>query len=146
MTITFLSPDTTISEVDRLVKDLKALKDEKEELEMSLKGLNISIESLQERITQEMLAHGKTSWHIPGLAKIGISERAFPKLSKDPNDVRAFLEWCKAKGDDFYFTHVSMHSQTLARVVKEETEQNGEANIPGVDSSFKKKILSFRKG
>jgi len=141
----FMEVTYTTEQIDKMLIELKALKEKKDEISDMLKEVNFTFESVQSKLIEAMQECGKTRWEVKGLAKISISERLFPKLDKNPEQMKKFLDWCMAKGEDFYFTHISMHSQTLARVVKEEFEEKGEAVIPGVDASFRKKILSMRK-
>lgn len=142
----FISKTYTTQEIDDLVSDLRVAKDLKDEAAEKLKEASEVYEYLQGKILEAMQEVGKTSWKLKGVGNISVSERLFPKMNKDPESVAQFMDWLKSKGEDFYLSHVSVHSQTLARIVKDEVEEKGEVNIPGVDSSFRKKILSMRKG
>jgi hypothetical protein len=142
----FIDSEYTVREIDELIINLISLKKQKEEAQDALKEISLKFEEVQAKTIEAMQSQLKTKWEIKDLAKISVSERIFPKLDKNPESVKKFFDWCMSKGEDFYYSTLGINAMTLARVVKDEMEANGEVNIPSVDSSFKRKILSIRKG
>lgn len=142
----FSNKTYTTKEIDALAAEIKRLKEEKKVLEDSAKNVGKKLEDVIVKFTEAMEEIGKKTWKLEGVGSFTVKEQAYPKLNKDHESVKAFMNWMEEKGEDFYLSHVGINHNTLKRMYREEKEANPEVKIPGLDESYTKKSLSVTKG
>ena len=136
----------TVADIDAqalVVRKLKDLVAEHKDLHASSSA---HLEEEKYKLMEMLEETGKTSWKVSGVGNFSVSEKVYPKLTKDPREKEEFLNWLSGKGKEMFLTYATVNHQSLGPLVREELDVNPDATIPGVDTTFKKKTLSIRKG
>lgn len=141
----FIKSTYTTEEIDDLAKEVAVLKVKKKKTNEELSNIEQKLAEKTDMLIEALQETGKSKWSIPGF-NLSVAEKVFPKMEKDHESVASLMHWLASKGKDFYLSHVSVNAQTLRRLLKEEREVNPEAEIPGVNSEYKKKSIQMRKG
>lgn len=105
----------------------------------------------QEKLVAALLeSQGKTEYICEGIGKVTLSEALSVKTPKSPQEKEAFFNWIRTNmGEDAYYTYMSVNSQSLNRLYREQTEEaagRGELlNIDGLEQPTTNTKVSFTK-
>jgi len=101
-----------------LAEFLKELRDQKDELEEKVKGLNAEIESVQQELIDDLIANESTGFNYKGL-NFSLVIKEYPGAEPERKD--ELYRVMKEQGFEHLFT---INSQTLGATIKELKSNN----------------------
>ena len=145
----FIDKVYTVQEVDQMSKDFIELKLAKKKLLEGIGEIDDALGPMEMKLIEAMKENLKTNWQAHGHQLILKKER-YPKLSKDPQEVKAFADYLLLEGgEDGLWSYMSVNHNTLKSYVKQKMEGfEGDLDtfkLPGVDLSFERESLNMRK-
>jgi hypothetical protein len=139
----------TVSQLQNIIKEFKALRDEVDELEKVLKLKNEKLTEYKSRIVDTLTAHNMTSFKVDGIGAVSVVNKyqvSFPKDLEGQEKLRAYL------AENGMVNMLTVNHQTLNSLFKSLSEEALEAGrslsevIPGVGEPKVFTTVSFRKG
>jgi hypothetical protein len=138
---------TSIAQLEELaakIRDEELLEDQMKAAykEQSDKATVMRMEML--RILKDA---GKTKYSS-NVGTFSIAQKTSVKVPKEWNAKEKLFSWLKAKGDEFYWTYVTVNSQSLNSLYREEfakAEDKASFSIDGVEEPIVMEELRFRK-
>lgn len=121
-----------------MARELRALKDRKEDLAEQEKQVNKAIDELSIKLAESLESAGVDSFKVTGVGSIRIEEVHRPSV----NDKEAFLAWLDARGASESAPR-QVHHQRLVSLVKELLEAG--LNLPPGVSDFVQKRAAIRR-
>lgn len=140
-----------IKELQELVVNLKALRDEYDTKKRDLEDLGAQCDSLESKLMTHLQENDMKSFKVDGVASISISERMTVQTPKTNDDKAAFFKWLgTTKGDDVMINYMTVNSNSLNSLIKAEyesltDEQKLLFQVPGLQPAALSYKLSVRK-
>lgn len=142
---------TTIQELDALVKQMFDKRAEVERLEKEASEMNGQVELLKARVMGILEATGRLNHETPGCGKIYTQTKYQVSFPKDQESADLFRGYLMENGMDSMLT---MNHQTLNAFFKskvEEIEQGGGTPdlrqiLPGIGEPDKRVVLAMKRG
>ena len=114
-----------------LAEFLKELRDEKDELEERIKGLNVDIESVTQELIEDLIANESTGFNYKGF-NFSLVVKEYP--SPEPERKDELWQVMKEQGFEHLFT---INSQTLGATLKELKTNNDDIMPEWLDGLIK---------
>lgn len=138
---------TTIQELDNMVKKCFDLRAEYEAIKDQASAKHEEYEAMQAKVQSILEATGRLNHECPGVGKISMVTKYQVSFPKDPNDAAEFRAYLMENGMDSMLT---MNHQTLNAFYKSALEELGEGAdptkvLPGVGAPEQRVTLSMRK-
>jgi hypothetical protein len=141
--------ETTVAELQALIKLLVEKREEIDEQKKVLSALNVVKDELEARVEKILEAQQLLKFHA-GSHTVSISERSTYTFPKDPENAEMTRQYLIDNGMVSMLQVNSATWNAFMNSRKKECEERGEpeqnALIPGVDGPTKMTILSLRKG
>ena len=139
---------TTIQELDGLVKQCFTLRTEYEELKDKASEKHGEYESIQAKVQSILEATGRLNHETPGAGKISLVTKYQVSFPKDAENAARFRQYLMDNGLDSMLT---MNHQTLNGFYKSKLEELGDGAdptkvLPGIESPEARVTVSMRKG
>lgn len=140
-----------IKELQELVTNLKALRDEYDAKKRDLETLGSQCDSMESTLMTHLQENDMKSFKVDGVASISISERMTVQTPKTNDDKAAFFKWLgTTKGDDVMINYMTINSNSLNSLIKAEYEsltddQKLLFQVPGLQPAALSYKLSVRK-
>jgi hypothetical protein len=139
---------TTIQELDAMVKQCFALRAEYEELKDKASEKHAEYEAMQAKVQSVLEATGRLNHETPGAGKISMVTKYQVSFPKDAESAAKFRQYLMDNGMDSMLT---MNHQTLNGFFKSKLEELGEGAdptkvLPGIEAPEARVTLSMRKG
>ena len=138
---------TTIAELDGMVKKCFELRAEYEALKDQASDKHAEFEAMQAKVQSILEATGRLNHECPGVGKISMVTKYHVSFPKDPDAAAEFRQYLMDNGMDSMLT---MNHQTLNGFYKSKLEELGEGAdptrvLPGVGAPEQRVTLSMRK-
>lgn len=139
---------TTIQELDNMVKKCFELRAEYETLKDQASEKHGEYEAMQAKVQSVLEATGRLKHETPGAGTISMVTKYQVSFPKDAENAAKFRQYLMDNGMDSMLT---MNHQTLNGFYKSKLEEAGEGAdpsnvLPGIDSAEARVTLSMRKG
>lgn len=140
--------ETTITELDALIKALFEKRREAEELENKAKDLNAQAEGLKNQVMEILEATGRTKHETPGFGQVYTQTKYQVSFPKDHENAEKFRAYLRETGMESVLT---MNHQSLNAFFKEKLEEAGEGAdprgiLPGIAEPQTRVVLAMKKG
>lgn len=141
----------TLAELETIIRDAYRLDDEIEAYKRDvLKPRQAELDRL-EGVIMQALADAKLKSFKSGAGLVTLVTRYSVQTPKTIDEKRSFFDWLKDKGDEIYWTYMTVNSQSLNALYKTELELAKEAGdfdfrLPGIGEPKASQALSRRKG
>ena len=140
--------ETTIAELDALVKRTFEVRAEYEKLKDEASEKHSLLESLQAQVQSILEATGRLKHETPGAGAISMVTKYQVNFPKDHEAAAQFRQYLMDNGMDSMLT---MNHQTLNAFFKSKLEEAGEGAdpsqvLPGIGTPEQRITLSMRKG
>jgi hypothetical protein len=139
---------TTIQELDNMVKQCFALRAEYEAMKDAASEKHAEYEAMQAKVQSVLEATGRLNHSTPGAGTISMSTRYQVSFPKEEEAAAAFRKYLM---DNNMESMLTMNHQTLNGFFKSKLEEAGEGAdpskvLPGIGSPEARITLSMRKG
>jgi hypothetical protein len=139
---------TTIQELDAIVKDMFAKRDEAERLESEASELNKQVEALKAKVMSILEATGRMNHETPGAGKVYTQTKYQVSFPKEQEQADLFRSYLIENGMDSMLT---MNHMTLNAFFKSKLEEAGENAdpsrvLPGIGAPEQRIILAMKRG
>jgi predicted nuclease with TOPRIM domain len=139
---------TTIQELDTMVKQCFALRAEYDELKDKASEKHSEYEALQAKIQNILEATGRLNHETPGAGKITLVTKSQVSFPKDEVNAAKLRQYLLDNGMDSMLT---MNHQSLNGFFKSKLEELGDGAdptkvLPGIESPEARVTVSMRKG
>jgi hypothetical protein len=139
---------TTIQELDAMVKKCFELRSEYEALKDQASEKHNEYEAMQGKIQSILEATGRLNHDTPGAGKISLVTKYQVSFPKDSENAAKFRQYLMDNGLDSMLT---MNHQSLNGFFKSKLEELGDGAdptkvLPGIDSPEARVTVSMRKG
>lgn len=139
---------TTIHELDAMVKQCFELRVEYEDLKDQASKKHDELEALQAKVQSVLEATGRLHHDSPGAGRISIVTKYQVSFPKEEEAARAFRSYLMDNGME---TMLTMNHQTLNGFFKSKLEEAGDGAdpskvLPGIGSPEARVTVSMRKG
>lgn len=126
------------SPIAELARQLRVLKDRKDDLAEQEKEVNKAIDTLSEKLAGAMESANVTSFKVAGVGSVRVDEIHRPSV----NDKPTFIAWLDETGQGELAPR-SIHHQRLTSLVKEHLEEH-KPLPPGVSDFVQKRAVIRR--
>jgi uncharacterized protein (DUF885 family) len=139
---------TTIQELDAMVKKCFELRAEYEALKQQASDKHSEYETMQYKVQNILEATGRLNHNTPGAGTISMVTKYQVSFPKDEESARRFRQYLVIHGMENMLT---MNHQTLNAFYKSKLEELGEGAdparvLPGVGAPEQRVTISMRKG
>jgi hypothetical protein len=139
---------TTIQELDAMVKQCFTLRAEYESLKDQASDKHTELETMQAKVQSILEATGRLNHSTPGAGTIGVRTQYTISFPKDSERAAEFRQYLVDNGLDSMLT---MNHQSLNAFYKSKLEEAGEDAdpsqvLPGIGAPEQRITLSMRKG
>jgi len=135
----------SVEQLDRALEEYFLARSEYEEAKKKSDGFYAIAEQTKNDLISLLETAGKKSWTFEGLGKVNLAEKLTVKVPKDLESKKALLQYFRNQGPDVYATMVSVNYMSLNSYYKQETENNPQFRIPGVEEGEVEKQLRFTR-
>lgn len=140
---------STLSEMESLVEHLAIAKQELEKIAEEEKKIQAIRRDLENQIMKKLKEVGNTTY-VSKFGRASIKTTLSYKTPKDMEAKKQLFEYIKAKGDDVYYSLLSVNSQTLNSWAKAEHQYAIDNNIfpfeiSGLEEPISYETIAFRK-
>ena len=140
--------ETTIQELDAMVKKMFEMRAEAERLESEASEINKQVEGIKLKVMNILEATGRLNHETPGAGKVYTQTKYQVSFPKDEESANRFRTYLMENGMDSMLT---MNHQTLNAFFKSKLEEAGEGAdpsqvLPGVGAPEQRVVLAMKKG
>lgn len=140
------TPPVTVQDLDNLVAELRAAREEKDRISALLTEQNKVVVNLEAKAAAFLKELGRDNFASPH-GTVYMRRTWSWTLPKADEDKLAFRAWLRERGiEDQYLTVHSASFNSLCNAEREAAEKNGEfASIPGVQDPKMFESVNFRR-
>jgi len=118
--------ELSVQQMDAAVSLLRQYKTSYDSAKQESNDRYADYQNQQKLIASLLESAGKTEYICEGVGKIKISEQLSVTTPKSPEEKEAFFNWIKTNmGDEAYYAYMTVNSQSLNRLYREQTEEYG---------------------
>jgi len=137
--------EVSIAEITQLMENYRIADAEYKKLSMEVKSISVIRTEAGEALMSLLREAGLKTFSHPTLGKATLVDKYTVTTPKSHSDKAKLFNWLKEKGDDFFYTYVSVNSQTLNKLYNDTLEDNPEEEIPGLQMPGVRTSLSLTK-
>ena len=142
--------DMTIKQLDALVERLALARTKHDNQKDIIKKYKADVDAAESLVMDALEKLDKKSYKCEGIGTITRVDKLSVTVPKTPEKKQAMFNWIKSKlGIESYLAYMTINSQALNKLYKEQTEEYGARGevleMDGVDLPTTRTILSFRR-
>jgi hypothetical protein len=135
----------SVEQLDRALEEYFLARNEYEEAKKKSDGFHAIAEQTKNDLISLLEAAGKKNWALEGVGKVNLAEKLTVKVPKDLESKKALLQYFRGLGPEVYASMVTVNYMSLNSYYKQETENNPQFRIPGVEEGEVDKQLRFTR-
>jgi hypothetical protein len=140
-----------IKELQEIVKDLKAKRDNYDEVKRHLDVMGGECDVIEHKLLEYLQENDMKSFRVDGVALVSVTEKMAVKTPKTIEDKDKFFAWLKEnKGEEVMKSYMTVNAQSLNSFFKQEwdmlsDDQKLTYQIDGLEAPAMSFKLSVRK-